>query len=1186
MHRITRFVFGCGILLGMATIAWGQGAVGTLTGTILDAAGAVVPGATVVVTNAETGVENRTATTSSGAFTLPYLPAGTYTVKVTAPGFRTASLEKVILRVAQTLSVNVSLEVGPLTESVTVSDTPPLLESGSAEIGRYITVEEFKTWPIFLDDGQRQIQSFIFSSLPGTTGSGFQGSINGGQYYSHEILIEGIPVGRADISGGNTSEFSPSAEGVGEFKLQTGSIGAQYNGGQTAVANFAIKSGTNVLHGSGFFYLQNEGFNAWSLASKTNREPGQSKPRHRENNEGFSLGGPVYIPKIYNGKNKSFFFVDFERDHYDDLRFSGFSTVPHPDFLKGDFSKLLDPNFTRDPRSGTQVGTDAEGRPIIFGQIYNPATTHRSGSGATLRDPFPGNRIPEGLWDPVSKNILALGVTAGTLDRMINNIPRIGSCCPFFDLRIWGVKGDHNISEKHRLSGYFNHSYRLRQNNAGGSNGRYLPIPGPVTSTWKDQYTPGRMVRLSLNSSMSASVMNRLAAGFNRFFNSNGARADTIDKGWAEQIGIQNTAPTGFPTFRFSGNAYQGGTLAGIGAGPVYPAPNGSWVVSDDVTWIRGKHTAHLGYQYSRYYYNERNPNGPGAYAFTAQATDQPGFLNNTGHAFASFLLGAARTASREINPLSSGFRQPQHALYVMDDIKVTPRLTVNAGLRWEIIPPFFERTGRLSYIDLSVPNPEAGNRPGALVFGKSPSATYWKQFGPRLGFAYQATSKMVLRGGYAMTNTPPIRNDWGYSGFTYGYNGAVNVRAGTSPSGFVDDPSIYLRERFPDFRGTLPNTSPAAGNFDATQTTAKDANRPAYVQNWNFTIQYELPGHTVLEAAYVGNKGTRMWGGSWAFGEMNGLHPRYLALGDILLDHVSDHPQYIPYAGFPAEDYTVAQALRPYPQYTSVYEAYPYNSNSLYNSLQITATRHLTSGLGFLAAYTWSKTLSYVDAAGPAQYYVTFNDYYNRKLERSIASFNHPHDFKLTWVWETPFGKGRRWNLGLANFVLGGWQLAAIHNYRSGDPIAVSQSGVNCPDGIAGAPNQGCFMRPDVLSNRYTLGSLPSHVDVNNPTPYLNPAAFGQVPVTGNGVPLRVGTAPRYIDGLRQPRFVSEQFRLAKKFPIKERASIGIGMTMTNPFNRTSKYFSTLTVGDPEFGMLYAGGGGRTLQLDARIDF
>src|SRR6266566_3833394 len=248
---------------------WAQGPVGTINGSILDPGGAVVPGATVVATNIATGVESKTTSTSAGAYTFPYLPAGTYTIRVSAPGFRTSTAENVILRVAQDLTLNISLEVGTVSQNVTVSDQPPLLETSKAEIGRYISVEEYKSWPILVDDGQRQIQSFIFSSLPGTSGDTFQGSINGGQEYSHEILIEGIPVGRSDLSGGNNNEFSPSAEAVSEFKLQTGAMGAQYNGGQTAVANFNIRSGTNGLHGSAFYYIQNEALNALDLQSKT-----------------------------------------------------------------------------------------------------------------------------------------------------------------------------------------------------------------------------------------------------------------------------------------------------------------------------------------------------------------------------------------------------------------------------------------------------------------------------------------------------------------------------------------------------------------------------------------------------------------------------------------------------------------------------------------------------------------------------------------------------------------------------------------------------------------------------------------------------------------------------------------------------------------------------------------------------
>ena len=271
-------------------VAWGQGAVGTLNGTVLDAAGAVVPGASVVAINNDTKVESRTTTTSSGAYTLPYLPQGPYTVRVTAAGFRTSTADNVILRAAQILGVNITLEVGQVNEQVTVSDTPPVLESGTAEIGRYIIGRSTRAGPSSWTTGSARFRSFIFDSLPGTTGGTFEGSINGGQEYSHEILIEGIPVGRADLSGGNNNEISPSVDAIGEFKLQTGAVSAQYNGGQTAVANFSIKSGTNELHG-GLFGMQNEGFNSDNLTTETQGNP---KPIHRENRGAFSAARYIF----------------------------------------------------------------------------------------------------------------------------------------------------------------------------------------------------------------------------------------------------------------------------------------------------------------------------------------------------------------------------------------------------------------------------------------------------------------------------------------------------------------------------------------------------------------------------------------------------------------------------------------------------------------------------------------------------------------------------------------------------------------------------------------------------------------------------------------------------------------------------------------------------------------------------
>jgi hypothetical protein len=1183
---MTRAVRVISFLIATVPAVWGQGQVGTLNGTILDQAGAVVPGAVVVIVNTATGEEHKATSTSAGAYTVPYVPAGTYTVRVTAPGFRTSEAQNVIVRVAETLTVNITLQVGSINEQVTVSDTPPLLETGTAEIGRYISTEEYKTWPIFLDDGQRQIQEFIFSSLPGTTGGTFEGSINGGQEYSHEILIEGIPVGRSDLSGGNNNEFSPSVEAIGEFKLQTGAVGAQYNGGQTAVANFTIKSGTNDLHGTAFYYGQNEALNAPDLGTKTQ---GKKNPRFRENNEGYSLGGPVYIPKIYHGRNKTFWFTNFEKTHYDNFVLNGFATLPTVDFKKGDFSRLFDPSFTGNAKSGTRVGTDVLGRPIIFGAIYDPHST-RLVNGTSVRDPFPGNIVPQSEFDPVALNVIQkAGIQDPQYGSMLRNIQNVGTCCPFFDLHIVGVKIDHNIGDKEHISGFYNQSYRLRNNNGSS---RYLPVPGLPTSSWQEQFTPGNMARLSLNSTLTPTLLNRIAAGYNRFVNDNGAFPTTLNQNWASKLGLQNLPGTMFPTFSFGGTEDQGGKIGRMGVGFEDKSSNGSFVYQEDLTWVHGKHSFRFGYDYSRYYYNDNSWSDAGAFSFNPRETDLPGYLDVTGHSFASFLLGAVHSSNHGINVLSNAFRQPYHGFYAMDDWKITPKLTMNFGLRWEVIPPFYETTGRMSEIDLNAPNPGAGNLPGALVFapkGGRFNNTYPWELGPRFGLAYQLNRKMVLRTGYAMMNTPPIANNWSYSGFTYGWSAGIPVHAGSNPDGFIDDPAMYLSKPYPSLQGTLPNTDPSSANGNGgVVTTARDANRPGYVQNWNFTIQYQLPSDTVVEAAYIGNKGTRLWGGSGVFSELDSLPARLLSMGDVLNDPVSAHPQYIPYTcSSPActpfdTTQTVAQAMRRFPQFYGVEEQFPYNQNSEYHSLQVTVTRHLTKDLGFLAAYTFSKAIGYVDQNGPGSYYATVQDYYNRKLERSVTSFNVPQSFKLTWVYYVPFGKGKRFDLHWANYIIGGWQLAAIHNYFSGPALQLYESGLNTPPGF------GLNIRPDVVSSNETLGGSPGKVDFFNGTPYLNPAAFVPSPITVNGTPLRVGTAPRFLPNVRGPAQLSETFRMSKRFPLykSEKQFLQLGMTWSNPFNRISPYISDLTVGDANFGQVYAGGGGKTLQLDARIEF
>ncbi|HXG46165.1 MAG TPA: carboxypeptidase regulatory-like domain-containing protein, partial [Methylomirabilota bacterium] len=1143
-------------LLSASALLFAQGERGTFNGTVSDPSGAVIAGATVRAINVATNVETPVTTTSAGVYRMPYLPPGTYRLLASAPGFKTAIRENVILAVAQTLTVDFVLEVGQVTDQVTVSAEPPLLETGTAEIGSYVTKKEFDTWPIVVGDGRRQIQQFIFTSLPGTVGGTFQGSINGGQYYSHEILIEGISIGRMDLQGGSNNEFSPSAESVSEFKLQTGTVGAQYSGAQTAVANFATKSGTNEVHGSAYYYVQNDAFRANGFNNNASEIPRQPFKQH---NFGYSIGGPVYLPKIYNGKNRTFFFHNLERTKQRNFVSTGFSTLPVPDFKRGDFSRLFNPAFTGNSRSGSMAGTDALGRSVQFGSIYDPATA-RQVDGRWVRDPFPGNIIPQNRWSPVSRNILEMApITDPVFDTMLRNIPNIGTCCPHFDEWMLTTKADHQISANHRMSGLFNRNFRERNNSPDG---RWGTPPGTPTGVYQLQNTPGTMARYAYDWTVRPTILNHFAIGYNRFGNLN--QSVFIDQDWPQKIGMQNVPGTHFPTLTFQGQPFQGG---GIGAGGRLGSANrggsynGSTIVQNDTSIIRGSHNIKVGMETRRYYYNLRNRHGSGDFVFNPATTAQLGFLNETGHSFASFLLGAASSASRAVTPVNFGYRWRNLGLYVMDDWKVNRKLTLNLGLRWEIIGGLVEVAGRMSGLDFAMANPGAGGRQGALVFvddlgRRGFQNTYWRQISPKFGFAYAITDKLVMRGGYGINNMPPIMNGFTFPG-TLGFSGSIAVNADNTPLRFAEEPVIYLHDRFPDFTATLPNRDPALSNGLGIQYQAPDSNRLGYTQNWNFGFQYQLPAFTVLEVNYIGNKGTRLEANG--MGNLNALPATMLNMGNILGEQWSPAtgiPQ--PFPGFRG---SVVQALRAYPQFTSIGQLFENFGTSFYNSLQIQVTRHFRDGLSILGAYTFSKALALTDSSIDG---ITPADTFNRGLERAITTFHFPQVAKLTWIYELPIGPNKLLNVpGLAGKILGGWQVTGNHQFRSGAPISIATGGINNPVGAARAdlvPGQPIIINSDAPINfrGFTGG-----------TAYLNRNAFDNPPVHpgGRNVMTRLGTLGPRLPNVRNAHFVGEDLGIMKAFKFDEVRQIEIRGTFLNPFNRVGRGGLITNITDPNFG-------------------
>jgi hypothetical protein len=710
-------------------VAHAQVARSQFNGTVTDSAGGVLVGATVTATNVETNVESKATTTDAGVYVIPYLPNGVYRVEVTAPGFRRTLANNVTLRAAQTLTLDFRLDVDTIAEEVTVS--APAIETSTAEIGHYVSNKEYQTWPIPVADGQRQVQQFVFSSLPGSTGNTFEGAINGGRNYSHEILIEGIPLGR-NLQGGSNNEMSPPTEMVGEFKLQTGTLGAEFGGGQTAVANFVVKSGTNQFHGSGALYLQDSAMDARPFQAKA---LGQNLPQRETQNWAVAVGGPILLPK-YNGRNRSFFYATFEQTHAEDQTSTSFRTLPTREFQNGDFSRLFDPAYTGDARSGTVIGTDALGRAVRFGQIYDPRTTRTVGS-SVVRDPFPNNQIPRAMWDAVARNTHDQGLwDAPELDRLLNNQPQLSSCCPVFNQKTFATKYDQVLNDAHKLSFFVNREWRERNNSPAG---RYGPPPGQPTNLYQLQSTPSWMVRATENWVISNRFLHRFAFGYNRFGNAN--RSVYFNDGWPSKIGLTNQPDTTFPRFAFGGTAILGnlGNYGSLNRNETY---EGSTIIQDDLTIILGRHSIKTGFEGRFYYLESDSADGTATYNFNSAQTNLPGFDTQTGHAYGSFLLGAVQTSSRPVQIVNNSYYQNNYDFYVQDDYKVSSKLTLNLGVRWQILPGLYEKNGNVTNLDLTLPNSAAGNLPGALRFAEQEGEktfidTYYGQFQSRLGVAY-----------------------------------------------------------------------------------------------------------------------------------------------------------------------------------------------------------------------------------------------------------------------------------------------------------------------------------------------------------------------------------------------------------------------------------------------------------------
>jgi hypothetical protein len=1111
-----RFIQALALVLMGTAGADAQTTLGTITGRILDPSGASVTGAKVAATNTATGVSYRTTTNAAGNYVLQQLSVGEYELTAEAPGFRRYVRRGISLSVAQTLTLDASLEVGQVEQTVEVTADVGALQTSTSDLGTTIDRNKLMELPLFVGGKTRDMEAFIFLA-PGVTGDTANTQISGSPNRAKEVLVDGVASTGIESGGVIPGNARPSVETIGEFKLLRANFNAEYGRTGGGVQIFTTRSGTNSLHGAGFDYLRNDFFDARGFFLP-------SVPVNRQNEFGASLGGPILIPKVYNGKNKTFFYFVYGGYRFRQGAPNTLVSLIPQDFRAGDF---------------TRADT-----------IYDPATTRTSGSTIT-RDPFPGNQIPANRFSTVSKNVLA-AVPASLNTNLFNNYISVGK--GYVNENQVNVKLDHSFTDRHRISGYF---YRdiLEQLDPLGGGAERTAFPGGATPSAINK-NHNHWVRISDDYVIHSNLLNHVSLGYTRFLTT--IDSGSIDQDWPTKLGLTgvNTgADNSFPCIQFTASGYS--SLGHPNCNSRTLQTNNAFQLDESLSWVRGAHSLKFGFEYR---FMETNGidryQAAGWFYFNALETGIPN-QPRTGNAIASFLLGNTDRGTLKVFAYYPRNRYQYLAGYAQDDWKVSRKLTLNYGLRYDLFLPRYEKLDNLSTFDPTVPNPGAGGNLGALVFlGTGPNRngrrsfadTYYKTFAPRLGLAYQLDQKTVLRAGYGIyyaagNAVAGLRDSLSQ---TYGYS--ANPVFTTLDQGVT--PAFNWDGGFPQNFPKPPFIDPTAANGQDVRVIGRDDGRAPYFQNWSFTVQREFTSRVSLEAAYLGTKGTRLGSGLI---HMNEVDPKYLSLGSVLSQQVGSAQAnqagiVAPYSSFRG---SVAQALRPYPQYLDLFNRSNPSGSSTYNALQTQFNIRAAKGLDLQLAYTWAKTISDSDVlAGGGTAGQTV---YNRRLEKSIAITDIPQVFALAYSYELPFGKSILKLPGIANKAVSGWVFTGIHQYSKGFPIILTANDT--------LPLFTSALRPNVVAGQTRQlggGNFDPATDR-----WINPAAFVVPPA------LQFGTAARTYSDLRAPSLLNENFGLMKKVRVQERITVTLRCEFFNAFNRTVFGAPQANVSNAAFGRI-----------------